>query len=268
VQEPSRTKGPLEPWGGGWLGTLDADRAPIEIIVYRAASVFATITTDDGAPVPDDASFLANYSIRGGGYGGNTVRQDDVRHRAMGLMPDQEYNFYGSATGYVPKRMLHLSLPEGGTAELALVIRKKPIPPAVGDLAPTFNVTTLDGQDCGLGDFRGRFLLLHLWSPYHKRERDIPRLDAIGKRLGSDRLALFGLCLTNEPDAARKVIEDQGLTWPQAVLRDDGADPIVQDLGGPYAPTSLLIGPEGKIVARDLSGDTIEEAVAAALGGA
>ena len=56
----------------------------------------------------------------------------------------------------------------------------------------------------------------------------------------------------------------QRITWPQTVLRDALNDPIAQD----YPQTgALLIGPDGRVVARDLTGEKIEEVVARALGG-
>ena len=60
------------------------------------------------------------------------------------------------------------------------------------------------------------------------------------------------------------MIRAQRITWPQTVLRDAFNDPIAQD----YPQTgALLIGPDGRVVARDLTGEKIGEAVAKALGG-
>jgi hypothetical protein len=35
--------------------------------------------------------------------------------------------------------------------------------------------------------------------------------------------------LTRDPNAAIKVIKDKGVTWPQAILRDQVVDSIVLD---------------------------------------
>ena len=56
------------------------------------------------------------------------------------------------------------------------------------------------------------------------------------------------------------------MPWPQAILRDRGADPIIQEYDGWCPPKSFLIGPDGAIQARDLSGDQVEGVVAEALG--
>jgi hypothetical protein len=258
---------PLKYWGGGGLGVLDVDREGIEVIAYRAPTVLARITTEDGEPVPGDADLSAGFNVRGGDYGGNAVRQGDGRYRTQSLMPDHEYEFSAWAEGYVPKRVLRLSLPEGATTELTLVLRKKPKSPSVGDPAPPFTVGTLDGAIRNLDDFRGKFLLLHVWSPFHRGDRDLARLDAIRKKFGDERLALLGLSLSVDPEESRKVAAAWNIAWPQAVLRSRGRDPIILDYDGLWPPKSFLIGPDGTLLARDLVGEKVDEAVAAALGG-
>jgi AhpC/TSA family len=170
------------------------------------------------------------------------------------------------ATGYVPKRVEHRSLPEGASAELTLVMKKAPAPPAVGAPAPPFTVKTVDGRPLSLGGLRGKYVLLHFWMPvFEWNFAQLEPIKAVVDRFGKDdRLALLGLCLASDPEGAARVIRARGITWPQTVLRDGLNDPIVQD----YPQTGAwLIGPDGKILARDLSGDKIEAAVAAALGG-
>ena len=56
------------------------------------------------------------------------------------------------------------------------------------------------------------------------------------------------------------------LTWPQVVLRDRGSDPIVLDYRNRYPFKSFLIGPDGMLIARDLTDDAVEKAVAEVLG--
>ena len=181
-------------------------------------------------------------------------------------MPDQETEIRASAFGYVPRGMERLTLAEGAEATIDLVIRPQPKPPAVGDVAPPFRVTTLDGRVRSLDDYRGKFLLVHVWSPFFQLDRDLPRLDAIRQRWGEERLALLGLSITADILAATQTISDRGITWPQAILRDRGSDPLMLDYNAMYPPKSFLIGPDGKLVARDLTGDAVASAVALSLG--
>ena len=56
----------------------------------------------------------------------------------------------------------------------------------------------------------------------------------------------------------------QGLAWPQALLGPDS--PIATAYGATAIPATFLIGPDGRIVDRDLRGGGVKSAVARALG--
>jgi hypothetical protein len=76
---------------------------------------------------------------------------------------------------------------------------------------------------------------------------------------------MIGLCLTRDPNAAIKVIKDKGLTWPQVILRDQVVDSIVLDYNAAEVPKTFLIGPDGKLLAKDIGGDQVEDVIAEAL---
>jgi hypothetical protein len=76
---------------------------------------------------------------------------------------------------------------------------------------------------------------------------------------------MLGLNLGSDPAEVERIIKANEITWPQAVLRDRGADPIVLDYNvGPPFPT-FLIGPDGNLIASGLQGEPLEKAVAEAL---
>ena len=257
--------GPLKYWGGGQLGTLDRDRK-ITVVSYRAPTVIATVRTEDGT-VLHDLEVNAGFNRRGGDYGSRFIQQADGRYRSQSLMPDHEYEItaWVRGGGYVPRKLHRINLPEGGSAELTLVLRKKPKPPEVGKLAPAFAVKTLDGRELSLAGLRGKVVLLHFGYPVHGLQ-GLPTLKTIHDRFGRDeRFAMLGLNLGSDTADVERIIKANDMTWPQAVLRDRGADPIVldYDVGPPY-PT-FLIGPDGNLIARGLEGEPLEKAVAEAL---
>jgi beta-lactamase regulating signal transducer with metallopeptidase domain len=126
----------------------------------------------------------------------------------------------------------------------------------VGQPAPAFEVTTVEGNKLAVpGDFRGKFLLIDfgtLWdieAPTH-----IARLNELNQKFGkATRFAM--LSLTFEPDTAesRKSIAEKGEPWPQAI-----AGPLSNPIASAYGiddvnvSTAILIGPDGKIAAKDL----------------
>ena len=159
-----------------------------------------------------------------------------------------------------------INLPEGGSAELTLNLRKRSKPPEVGQPAPPFAVKTLGGRELSLSGLRGKLVLIHFWAPA-RGITGLPSLKAIHARFGKDeRFVMLGLCVADRHADAESVIKASGLTWPQAVLRDSGADALELDyvVRRPYPP--FLIGPDGRLIAKDLQGEPLEKAVAQALG--
>jgi hypothetical protein len=184
-------------------------------------------------------------------------------------MPDHEYKIVAATEDYVPRSVPRLKLPEGGSTELTLVLRKRPKPPETGKPAPPFSVRTLDGTLLSRDGLRGRFVLLHFWCPNAASNglADLPHLKAVADRFGkADRFTMVSLCLVDDPEVAVRIIKLSGLSWAQAILRDTGFDPIAIDYHPFPTPTSFLIGPDGRLISKDLSGIKIEKNVTESLG--
>ena len=223
--------GPLRFWGGGQLGVLDEDRQ-ITVVAYRSPTVIVTVKIEEGR-VPDDLEVGANFTSNGGSYGDSFARQPDGRYRGRGLMPDHEYEIraWSRKREYVQKGFPRLNLPEGGSTQLTIVLRKRPAPAAVGEPAPSFSVRALDGHTLSLDAMRGKTVLLHFWSPILGLQ-DALALKAVHERFGQDeQFAMIGLCLSNESEAAGQSIRSMGLHWPHALLRDRDLDPIAVAYG-------------------------------------
>ncbi len=140
----------------------------------------------------------------------------------------------------------------------------------VGEPAPAFDVTTVDGKKLAVpADFRGKFLLIDfgtLWDI--EAPTQIALLNEVNQKFGKDpRFAI--LSLTFEPDTAesRKSIADKGEPWTQAIV-GPLSNPIASAYGidDENVSTAILIGPDGKIAAKDLWRDRIAKALDGVLG--
>ena len=110
-------------------------------------------------------------------------------------------------------------------------------------------------------------MFLHFWSPLDDNCLiELNRLKVVRDRFEKDgRLAMIGLCVGTDSKIVAKVIKEKELSWPQAILRDRAADSIVLEYSVDEFPKTLLIGPDGKVVAKDLATDKVGAAVAKAL---
>jgi len=139
-------------------------------------------------------------------------------------------------------------------------------PLRVGERAPDFRVRTLDGKLLSLNDFRGKFLVLDFWATWCAPcVSELPSLRALHEAYrGDPTFAIVSLSLDERRDALDHLVKDAELAWPQALLGPDS--PIAAAYGATAIPATFLIGPDGRIVDRDLRGVGVKAAVARVLG--
>jgi peroxiredoxin len=211
----------------------------------------------------------AKFVFNLGGYSEPLSRQADGRYRSHGLMPDHEYMIVAASRDYVPTAVPRINLPEGGSSDLTVTLRRRPMPPETGKLAPPFSVRTLDGTPLSLQGLRGRFVLLHFWAPNPANHglNDLMNLKVVAEQFGKDdRFVMISFCLVNDPEVAARIIKASEMSWHHVVLRDHGLDPIALNYQAFPAPRSFLIGRDGRIIAKNLVGDQIDRSVTEALG--
>ena len=258
---------PENPANAGFarLGALKEDHAPIEFTVYRAASLTVRILTDDGGIPPEQLNVQAYIILKGRNWGGGSgeIGSDGV-YRLTGMVPDRPYQVYANSNDYLPTWVEGVTLAAGESRELTLTLSKSPEPVKVGDLAPPIFVTSFDGKPRSLADYQGQFLLITFWTPQNQPDT-MTKIKALRDQLGAvDRLALLGLSLDNDRTVLEANLKERKIDWPQARL--EGRGPYLQAVYGCNKyPCSVLIGPDGTIVALNLGADEVEAAVAKAL---
>ncbi len=117
----------------------------------------------------------------------------------------------------------------------------------VGDRAPDFSATTLDGKRVSLSDYLGKkpvyLVFWATWCPNCLKE--IPEINALKTKF-NDRLAILAINvgINDSADAARKYQQEHHMQYP--VVFDDGSV-ISSAYGVVGTPTQLLIGTDGII---------------------
>lgn len=124
--------------------------------------------------------------------------------------------------------------------------------PAVGQIAPDFAVTTLDGKTLRLDDYRGKVVLLYFYgtwcSPCVAATPKLKELYEELRALGEFEMISFSF---REPEEKpRAHVEKHSLAWPQVAFGQDLK--VVEAYGVLGAPHYFLIGPDGKVLTTEL----------------
>ena len=136
-----------------------------------------------------------------------------------------------------------------------------------GDMAPQFEVDTVNGQVLKLADCRGKYVLVHFWATWcGPCMIETPRLNAVSDAFGDDeRVVMIGLSLDSDLDSWKRYVDRNKNHWIQAFLGGRNKSAVPNRYGLQGIPETFLVGPDGKILARGLRGEAIEKAVANAL---
>ena len=134
-----------------------------------------------------------------------------------------------------------------------------------GDQAPPWAAPSFEGEETNLSDFKGKFVLFDFWATWCEPcKAEIPNLKKIHADLGEE-VTVVGINIDSEEKTAKDWLKENPSTYKQLYLDEEAYEKISTAYGIESVPAIWLVGPDGKIIARDLYGKEIREAVDAAL---
>jgi len=139
--------------------------------------------------------------------------------------------------------------------------------PKVGEAAPLFEAKTFDGTTVKLADLRGKVVVLDFWASWCTPcVAQLPQMQQLYETFRADeKFAMIGMSLDWDIEKAKRFLAGRQLKWPQVSLGNMDTSAVVKQYGVGSIPTTVLIDPEGKIIATGLSVDQLKERIRIAL---
>jgi peroxiredoxin len=133
----------------------------------------------------------------------------------------------------------------------------------IGQPYTDFALPTPDGSTLAVSDVhQGNVMLIDFWASWcGPCRRANPEVVAIYSEYKDKGFEILGVSLDRDEASWKKAIEDDKLTWPHIsdlkYWNSEGAELY----GVPAIPHTVLVDREGKIIAKNLHGDELREAI-------
>ena len=137
----------------------------------------------------------------------------------------------------------------------------------VGKMFPDFQEKDLAGQPLSVSRFKGKVVLVDFWATWCGPCRvELPNVIATYEKHRKSGFEILGISLDQDAAAMKQFMANNKMTWPQYFDGLLWQNKLAVQYGVNSIPATYLLDAQGKIIARDLRGDDLEKAVAAALG--
>lgn len=134
---------------------------------------------------------------------------------------------------------------------------------SVGQTAPDFELPDPNGKPVKLSDLRGKYVLIDFWAAWCKPCRqENPNVVKLYNQYKDKGFEVFGVSLDRTKEDWLKAIQDDQLTWTHVsdlkYFNSAAAELYKIDA----IPATYMIDPDGKIIAKDLRGPSLENKLA------
>jgi peroxiredoxin len=137
----------------------------------------------------------------------------------------------------------------------------------IGQLAPEIALPNPQGETRRLTELRGNVVMIDFWAAWcGPCRRENPNIVRLYEKYNKQGFEIFGVSLDRSKDDWVNAIAKDGLTWTQVSDLSYFNSEAAQVYGISAIPATVLLDKEGRIIARNLRGQALEDKLAEIFG--
>jgi len=137
---------------------------------------------------------------------------------------------------------------------------------AVGTQFPDFNEKDLAGKSLSISNYKGKVVLIDFWATWcGPCVGELPNVLKTYQKYHGKGLEIIGVSLDQDQAKLASFIQQKGVTWQQFFDGQGWHNKLAVKYGIESIPATFLLDGQGKIIAKDLRGEALDQAVGAAL---